>query len=1107
MRELFQRDITYRIGEFGEVPPPMSDQALSLAWQSIEQASIQFDCGDYQLAAAQALSGIEALSNSKVSIAHSCYCRALWEIKADAYARLHQPAEAIRCGSAMLVASTAMADYAGHTLHLAISYLSLGHYHFDAGGFQDALEHYRAAADLLPSGSPARVEAELAGSLADCHANLGHLEEALIATGQTIALLSSASGIADQERVRLAALDRRAFYLAWNGQCDMALIESEGVIDTLRHLAATDLNFRNDLARCLDHRAEILERSHRHYEALAAAEESTALRRQASIKRIDQRSSLLRSIVTLARLTGHLGNTSRAIQLCEETEALMSDSDSADRFPADLRAQITTCHGRNLMAAGRHQEGENRLHEGIRLFRYLAHQGDGAAIWRDAQAEVLIDLGNLHLAQEPGFAKRYLARAVSWKRRINRETPHPFHNASLADTLVLLGHAELGVNAAIAALGYFDLAIDIYATLDVLPGGFPEVAIRVSEGIIAAARQIAQSSEQQHQRFHQLAHAFSSAIDMADDEILDSLQDHQQVFQRLWLRHFINIGDGTAIVELLSFAHGRRLALLAQSELRCREAQATLSADERHFLYLQKSIRRIDLEMAEILSARPPSSIGNEQVFAQPGVATGSGKAIVGAGRILEQQRDQLFRSYVILRDRLVAEGRYSAASSGIIDVDQILPDADANTALAVWCIPQAFDIEHRPLLIILTHSPSTTLILPMQELDEAHGTFSKLLKTWRFGRSGMRGGNLAISDSTQREDPDELETKLWQEMTTLWERLAGKLAPHGITQLHMVTHAEAHNLPWLGACPESIQLRQFPSLDFYARRRNAPLPPSPSPEHPLILLVEEPDNDPLYTLYHVPLEVEAIRQVWPGSVIEATHADAVHCSEASAIWIIGHGFSRNGFPLLGKGAGRQQLTNATIFRNPNFRTGLIYASTCYMGSTKDTSGEPIGLSGLASQQDQVPLSAGSVSPIDDLDAALLAILFHVMWRETGDATAAFHLAKNQLKTKCWGEAAQEVFNEAANRTLPTILGLASSHAAIGRDEVRELYSEQTNRSRLKHQFAIQNRGRNALRLWSTILCELSSNEIPNPGAATDCTGNLFTDHIKNTERYFSWLG
>lgn len=1107
MRELFQRDITYRIGEFGEVPPPMSDQALSLAWKSIEQASIQFDFGDYQLAAVQALSGIEALSNSKASTTHSCYCRALWEIKADAYARLHQPAEAIRCGTAMLVASTAMADYAGHTLHMAISYLNLGHYHFDAGGFQDALEHYRAAEHLLPSGSSARVEAELAGSYADCHANLGDLEEALIATDRAIALLSSSPGIADHERIRLAALDRRAFYLAWNGQCDMALIESEGVIEKLRQLAINDLNFRNDLARCLDHRAEILERSHRHDEALTAAEESTALRRQASLNRIDQRLSLLRSIVTLARLAGHQGDTPRAIELCEEAEALMSDSDRADCFPADLRAQIVTCHGRNLMAAGRHHEGENRLLEGIRLFRHQAHQGNGAAIWRDAQAEVLIDLGNLHLAQEPAIAKRYLARAVAWKHRINRENPHPFHNASLADTLVLLGHAELGINAVVAALGSFDLAIDIYVTLDVLPGGFPEVAIRISEGIIAATRQIAQSSEQQHKGFHQLAHVFSAAIDMADDEIVDSLQVHQRLFQRLWLRHFIDIGDGAAIVGLLSFAHGRRLALLAQAELKCREAQASLSEDERHFLDLQKSIRRIDLEMAEILSARTPSSIGNEQASVQPGVAAGSGNAIAGAGRLLEQQRDQLFRSYVALRDRLIAEGRYPTASSGIIDIDQVLPEADSNTALAVWCIPQAFDINHRPLLIILTHGPSTALILPVPELDEAHAAFSKLLKTWRFGRSGMRGGNLPIVDSTQREKPDALEAKLWRQMNTLWERLAGKLAPHGITHLHMVTHAEAHNLPWLGACPESIQLRQFPSLDFYLRRRNAPPPPTPSPEHPLILLVEEPDDDPLNTLYHVPLEVEAIRQVWPGSVIEATHADAVHCSEASAIWIIGHGFSRNGFPLLGKGAGRQRLTDATIFRSPNFRTGLIYASTCYMGSTKDTSGEPIGLSGLASRQDQVPLSAGSVSPIDDLDAALLAILFHVMWRETGDATAAFHLARNQLKTKCWGDATKEIFNEAANRTLPTMLELASSHAATGRDHVRELYPALSNGSRHRHQFAIRNRGLNTLQLWSTNLCELSSNEIPIPGAVTDYSGILYADRAGSTVDYFSWFG
>lgn len=1107
MRELFQRDIAYRIGDFGEIPPPATNTKLGLVWQYLESSSIAFGKGEYRLAATRALGGIELLRSEDPSATQRCYGRALWEIKADAYAHMRQPEEAIRCGTQMLAESIALAEEIGHTLHLALSYLSLGHYHVDAGAYSEALEHYRTAATLVPLDTPRGIEAELLGSLADCHANLGNLREALVAADRAIALSASDPELARQERFRLMALDRRAFYLAWNGQCDTAVIESGVLVARLRELVSTDPAYRSDLARCLDHRAEILERSHRHADALTAAEESTALRRQALLQRSAPRLSLLRSMVTLARLAGHLGNSARAIELCEEAGQLMSDSDIPEGFPADLRAQIVTCHGRNLMALGCHEQGENRLLEGIRLFRHLAHQGRGAAIWRDAQAEVWLDLGKLLWPQEPARAKRCFARAVAWKRGIQRKNPHPFHRSSFAEALVLLGHAELGSNAVIPALARFDLAIAIFAELDIVPGDFPELATRISAGVVEAARQIIQSTEQQWGRFRHLARALSAAIDLADDEILEELQEQQRAFQRLWLEHFIDRSDGAGIVEFLSFAHGRRLALLAQAELKCRAAQENLSEDERRFLDIQRSLRRIDLEMAEILSARVPSLIGTEPASFLPGVIAGASHAIAGAGRILEQERDRLFHSYVALRDKLISEGRHRTPSSGIIEIDQIIPQACASTAVAVWCIPQAFDIDHHPLLVILSHSPAPALILPMPELNEAHGAFSKLLRIWRFGRSGMRGGNPAPSDPISFEQSAELETVLWRQMKTLWERLAGKLAPHDIANLHMVTHAEAHNLPWLGACPESIKLRQFPSLDFYLRRRNALPPPTPSPEHPLILLVEEPDDDPLNTLYHVPLEVEAIRQVWPGAVIEATHATAVDCSEASAIWIIGHGFSRNGFPLLGKGAGRQRLTDTTIFRNPDFRAGLVYASTCYMGNTIDTSGEPIGLSGLAALQDQIPLSAGAVSPIDDLDAALLAILFHAMWRETGDAPSAFHLARIRLSTRAWGDAEKDVFSVASARVRPGIRDLALSHAEICQNQIRKLYPALTARSHLQRQFAIQNRGRNILRLWGTDPCVASDMDTLSMEPNADSLPNMFRDDSVDTARYFSWFG
>lgn len=1054
MRELFQRDIAYRIGDFGDAPPQTKRP------EALTEAERYFKMGDYAQATVIARNGLEALGNTDTSPPTLHCLRALWEIKADAYARQQNPNEAIRCGQSMLIVSCALANSGENGLHLAIAHLSLGHYHIDAGKYDQALHHYRETERFLPSTAETYLAAELAASMADCHANLGELNQALQATEHAIALLSLASG-ENVHRILLATRERRAFYLSWSGHCDTAALESEDVVAAIRVLVSCDARFKPDLARSLDHRAEILERGGRLDEAVVAASESTALRRPLAEQNSQFRVPFLRSLVTLARLSGATGDPKQAIKLCEEAEQFITDSGPM-ATPADLRAQIASCHGRNLMATDMHNKGEEQLLAAARLFRQLAREGGGSAIFRDALAEVMLDLGRMHLAQEPSKARRWFARATAWKRRIARESRHPFDLAGLAEGYIWLGRAELGSGNAKSALDKFDRAIEIYTGLEILPGDFPDLAIALTQDLITATTSPeiwGTSSQEQIVRFESLARALSTATDIMDDTLLDTIQDRISAFQRLWLEHFIDTDNGAAIVELLSFAHGRRLALLAQAQIQSCERSKNLPEDEKTFIHLQRRIRRIDLEIAQVLSIRSPSLTHNEY-------KTSPTEFAAGAGRRLGSERDHLFRDYLATRDRLIASGRYPDVSPGALKLADIRGHMDSSATLAVWCVPRAFGIEHSPRLVIVTTNEKAPFILSMPELDSASSAFAQLLSGWRFGRSGMRGSLPASHSDLNGIDFAPLEKSLWHEMDSLWTRIAGELSSWRIEQLHMVTHAEAHNLPWLGACPEFIYLRQFPSLYWYLRRKSAPPPQMPSPNHPLILLAEEPENDPLNALYHVPLEIEFIRQIWPDAVIEVGYEDEVLCREASAIWIVGHGFASKGHPHLGRGSEPQPLAKASIFHSPDCHIGLIYASTCYMGQTSDIEGEPVGLASLANSWPEAPSTTGAIAPVHDLGTAIFALLFNVYWQTEGDPRIAFDCARKALRSGNWPESGKQILENSCRIALPNLLQRAKEHARISRETISRLYPELSESEKLSRLFSIRARGEECLEIW-----------------------------------------
>ena len=163
-------------------------------------------------------------------------------------------------------------------------FLLAGNAAYEAGDFEAALVSYAHAEAVLgqtpDSDHMYLIKAELLGLAADCHANLGAFDQALTLIEravESIRLLPETTK--HRHRGHLVLRDRRAFYLSWMGRCDTAAIESEAIISAQRLLVEEDPTCIPDLARSLDHQAEILERAHRAGEAMQAAAESTALRR------------------------------------------------------------------------------------------------------------------------------------------------------------------------------------------------------------------------------------------------------------------------------------------------------------------------------------------------------------------------------------------------------------------------------------------------------------------------------------------------------------------------------------------------------------------------------------------------------------------------------------------------------------------------------------------------------------------------------------------------------------------------------------------------------------------------------------------------------------
>lgn len=943
----------------------------------------------------------------------------------------------------------------------AQAHITAGNALFDSGDFSGALDSYSKALLALNCASDAGSSIELIGLIADCHANTGKLDVALAliqqplnnAVGGTGACLSIPNAF-------LPLQERKAFYLSWAGKDDVAALEAERLVALRRSLITSDPAAVPDLARSLDHQAEILERAHRLNEAHRVSSESTGLRRRLAQQDEKYTFSYLHSLVTQAELEGMLGKHELAIRSCNEGIARLRQVQPSHSM--DIEAQFHACLGQNLISTEQTKEGKASLLLAARLFQKLSRHTKGPTSFMDAYADVLIDLGRLHLDTDSASAYKYLLRATALKRRVVKFGHHPVYRSSYCESMLWLSCAMVatgrqGTECIRTALDSFEKEFNLPLTL-------PLTVVGITKSLLTRPDTPAIS-----ECYWSLISLVSQVTDIVDDEYLKAVEPQLDEFERLWLARFIDNDDAASMIGWMSFNHGRRLAALAESE-RQRQMGESFSRDERRLQDLKRQIYRLDLEISGIHVAPDVRLVQRKSVLK------------VGAGntarkRTLVRDRSQLFDQYIQMRDELVANG------TRIADQDPSTRHADLlsqlhkqNRAVAIWCIPALYSVARPPCLLLWQPGKTAPQLESVPEIDSISRQFIHLTSNLGSRHGRVRGGVGMRQMPPVHNDLDliPIESAFWNQMDQLWQRIAlrdfSNCSREEKCSIDLVTHGDTHNLPWLGSCPSSVDVRQFSSLNFLIRRSDAPEHAPPTPDRPLLLLCQTPDrSDPLSFLYHAEMEAEIVRLSWPGAVVEITTDTDPDLSDVAGLWIIGHGLTdQQGQPLLGLGKDRRNLDDILPISKNDSQLGFVYASTCYLGDTTDFENEPVGLSTLAALRPDGSHAAGAVAPVDDLGAMLLALQFQSHWRNGNLPRRAFDLARHSLINGYWDDDTLTIFQKACTKCLPELLNMATASSRISIQQIRSLFPDIDQSSQLAQQYLIRKQSIEFLKCWET---------------------------------------
>ncbi len=161
-------------------------------------------------------------------------------------------------------------------------------------------------------------------------------------------------------------------------------------------------------------------------------------------------------------------------------------------------------------------------------------------------------------------------------------------------------------------------------------------------------------------------------------------------------------------------------------------------------------------------------------------------------------------------------------------------------------------------------------------------------------------------------------------------------------------------------------------------------------------------------------LEERGMRAIWEDAARALAGLDQESEPPLAFIALGGHGNSDAAIPGAARiwvgreGAEPRHVGFGELWNAPLPGLQSLYFSSCVVGRTREVNGEPLGLISAGLLRGARYLVGWSV-PVDDLGAALFALLYHSIWRDCADPEEALIRARSAFLTGNWPPSAVEV--------------------------------------------------------------------------------------------------
>jgi hypothetical protein len=459
-------------------------------------------------------------------------------------------------------------------------------------------------------------------------------------------------------------------------------------------------------------------------------------------------------------------------------------------------------------------------------------------------------------------------------------------------------------------------------------------------------------------------------------------------FWQSWLDYALNYNDNSFILDVVGALHGMYLQrILKANEL----LDQNLEDNQIEFIKLKKQLAQGQLEL------RSGSRTEDEKKKLEENLAVQN----------LELQN---------LRKTLIEKGLYFDKDSLNDYKEKVFEKLEPNQAVVI-CINFAdygLDEKKHPQFLIVKKNEHKSLNFQWLNLNQLSKNISETPNDWGIVYNSMNRGKRLTADANAKL----LSVK--ENMSAFWKSLKNTLG-NEYNDVSFIAQGNLSGLPWQGLAPEGINVSYFSGLYAYKQRKTAASnkPFYPTVDSPLAVLFNDAKNDPENRLYHLPAEIEAIKQIWGVECVNELKNLSDSKGEHSLFVLLGHGDHLNGEAQFVTSTG--EIITQYDFLNHPYPIRFLAASSCVLGVEKNISGEPLGLMSVCGVKQSMEFSAGALIPIDDLLSVVLTILFHCNWKAKRNPTTAMNEALSQMKSGKWIEEAQTVFVDVFTDYLPNM--------------------------------------------------------------------------------------